>query len=438
VEAPSQLAAAARLDAATAPDAAEPPDDAAAPPDAAAESPSDQSDSHAKTGKLFGFLAGSFDMAPPEEEAAPSPEPGAESVAAADETQAGAESEPHGEAEAPDAWSDVADPLAAEAPVGLEAGTDAAASEPAPADAPAEPEGGASIPVEWAEDVPLDQGSPADEQSGPAAGPAVKEFEEHQAQGAFGESSERAPSFDEAPPTDRIPFGEPAAEAPADDAFGNEGSQASEEAVSDDIALDDSVAGPAAAAEPAVEFSAGEERAEGDLPAGEAPSPDEIALEEPFAGEFAHESASEEPVAAESAAAEPSSWEPAAQAYADEEPGGEPANASLGLERYAVPGWVSPPPEPQPEGSGWLGQALASTPAPLSEAEEELLRAAGVEPSDGMSAMRLLAGLLRALQRRGVLEVSEVAADISAARSAGLDPPAPDQSGAEPDADQPV
>jgi hypothetical protein len=74
----------------------------------------------------------------------------------------------------------------------------------------------------------------------------------------------------------------------------------------------------------------------------------------------------------------------------------------------------------------------------LSEAEEELLRAAGVEPSDGISAMRLLAGLLRALQRRGVLEVSEVAADISAARSAELDPPAPDQSGAEPDADQPV
>jgi hypothetical protein len=297
---------------------------------------------------------------------------------------------------------DASSEVAAEAPVGLEAGTEAAASEFAPADAPAEPEGGASIPVEWAEDVPLDHGSPADEQSAPAAGPAAEEFEEHQAQPAFGESSERAPSFDEAPPTDRIPFGEPAAETPADDAFASEESQASEEEVSDDIALDDSVAWPAAAAEPAAEPASGE------------------------------------PVAAESAAAEPSSWEPAAKAYADEEPGGEPAKVSLGLERYAVPGWVPPPREPQPEGSGWLGQALASTPAPLSEAEEELLRAAGVEPSDGISAMRLLAGLLRALQRRGVLEVSEVAADISAARSAELDPPAPDQSGAEPDADQPV
>jgi hypothetical protein len=418
------------------PDAA-PAADAAAP-DAAAESPPDESESHAKTGKLFGFLAGSFNMAPPVEEVELPPEPGAAAVAGADQTQAGAENEPQGEAEAPDAWSDVADPLAAEAPAGLEAGTDAPASELASADAPPEPEGRASIPVDWAEDVPVDA-SPADEQSDPATEPAAEEFdhagaqptdafahpseyadgeqsaaaqdaEEHQAQPAFGEWSEGAPSFDEAPPTDRIPFGSLAAEPPAEDAFAAEGSQASAESASDEISLDDSAAGPAAA-EPGVEFSAGEEGAAGDLPE----SPTE-----------------------EFAAAGPASWEPAAVESAREETGGEAALAAPGLEEYAVPGWVPPPPEPQPEGSGWLGQALASTPEPLSEAEEELLRAAGVEPSDGMGAMRLLAGLLRALQRRGVLEVSEVAADVSAARSAGLDPPAPDESGAEPDAEHPV
>jgi len=68
-------------------------------------------------------------MAPPVEEVELPPEPGAAAVAGADQTQAGAENELQGEAEAPDAWSDVADPLAAEAPAGLEAGTDAPASE---------------------------------------------------------------------------------------------------------------------------------------------------------------------------------------------------------------------------------------------------------------------------------------------------------------------
>jgi hypothetical protein len=405
-------------------------------------------------------------MAPPEEEAAPSLDPGAAAAVRPDETQAGAESEP--QAEAPDAWSDVADPLAAEAPAGPEAWTEAAASELASADAPApaEPEGRESVPVEWAEDVALDHGSAAEAQSAPAAfanppghadgeeSASVQAAEEHQAQPGFGEWSERAPSFEEAPPTDRITFGAPAAQPAADDAFAAEGNDASMESASDGLSLEDSAAGQAALAEPGVELSTGDDGAEGVRVPGEEPGPDEFAAAsspvggsaadqfaaDGFAGDgfAAEEPASEAPAAEESAAGGPASWEPAAEESAAEEAGREPAPAPLGLEEYAVPGWVPPPPEPQPEGSGWLGQALASTHEPLSEAEEELLRAAGVEPSDGMGAMRLLAGLLRALQRRGVIEVSEVAADISAARSAGLAPQAAGESGAEPDADHPA
>jgi Type II secretion system (T2SS), protein E, N-terminal domain len=117
--------------------------------------------------------------------------------------------------------------------------------------------------------------------------------------------------------------------------------------------------------------------------------------------------------------------------------GEEPAESTP----YAMPGWTAPPPDPDPEGAGWLGEALAET-APLSHAEVDTLRSAGIEPSDGAGALRLLAGLLRTLERRGILDVSELASDVRAARVLSVDestPQSDEGAASQPaDADQPV
>ncbi|GAC1556388.1 MAG: hypothetical protein NVS2B9_19760 [Myxococcales bacterium] len=105
----------------------------------------------------------------------------------------------------------------------------------------------------------------------------------------------------------------------------------------------------------------------------------------------------------------------------DPEPPAAPPEAGADAQ-YTIPGWVAPPPDPVPEGAGWLGEALAAS-APLSDAEVGTLRSAGIEPSDGAGALRLLAGLLRSLERRGILDVSEIADDVRAARSLS-EPPA--------------
>jgi hypothetical protein len=126
-------------------------------------------------------------------------------------------------------------------------------------------------------------------------------------------------------------------------------------------------------------------------------------------------------------------------------PSDAPGRAAVGHESaesaaYMIPGWIAPPPDPVPEGAGWLGEALANS-APLSDAEMETLRLAGIEPSDGAGALRLLAGLLRTLERRGILDVSELASDVRAARVLSADQPEgqSDESASAPaDADQPL
>ncbi|MBS2025954.1 MAG: hypothetical protein JST92_26445 [Deltaproteobacteria bacterium] len=100
----------------------------------------------------------------------------------------------------------------------------------------------------------------------------------------------------------------------------------------------------------------------------------------------------------------PHEWEAAASEPAEGE--------SQGLE-----GWVAPPPEPQPEGAGWMGQALAAT-SPLSPGDAETLASVGVDAQDAVGALRLLAGLVRALQKRGLIDVAELHADLEAARAA--------------------
>ena len=79
-------------------------------------------------------------------------------------------------------------------------------------------------------------------------------------------------------------------------------------------------------------------------------------------------------------------------------------------------GWVAPPPDPQPEGAGWLGEALAAT-TPLSPADLQTLAAVGVDVNDGVGAFRLLATLLRVLERRQAVDLGELAAEVHASRS---------------------
>ena len=74
-------------------------------------------------------------------------------------------------------------------------------------------------------------------------------------------------------------------------------------------------------------------------------------------------------------------------------------------------GWVAPLPEPEPEGAGWFGQALEAT-TPLSAADQGTLASVGVDPNDGVGALRLLATLVRVLHRHQLLDPDEVANEI--------------------------
>ncbi|HXN56642.1 MAG TPA: hypothetical protein VN874_10260, partial [Myxococcales bacterium] len=134
--------------------------------------------------------------------------------------------------------------------------------------------------------------------------------------------------------------------------------------------------------------------------------------------------------------AAPAGWLPSSAAPDPAAEGEESAESTP----YAMPGWSPPPPDPAPEGAGWVGEALAES-APLSDAEVDTLRSAGIEPSDGAGALRLLAGLLRTLERRGILDVSELASDVRAAQVLSAGEPAAqtdERASAPADADQPV
>lgn len=65
-----------------------------------------------------------------------------------------------------------------------------------------------------------------------------------------------------------------------------------------------------------------------------------------------------------------------------------------------------------------MGQALEAV-APLSPADLGTLASVGVDPNDGVAALRLLAALVRLLHRRQLLDLDEVAAEIRESRAQG-------------------
>jgi len=79
-------------------------------------------------------------------------------------------------------------------------------------------------------------------------------------------------------------------------------------------------------------------------------------------------------------------------------------------------GWIASPEDQQQ--AGWFGDALSST-MPLSPADLGTLAAIGLEPSDAAAAQRVLACLVRVLNRRQAIDLDELAAEIRESRVAG-------------------
>ncbi|HTO97684.1 MAG TPA: hypothetical protein VMK66_11615 [Myxococcales bacterium] len=103
-------------------------------------------------------------------------------------------------------------------------------------------------------------------------------------------------------------------------------------------------------------------------------------------------------------------------AQAAEEPAAqEDVPAPATTERFAGQEEIdeswSPQAGPAPQDNRWIGEALEG-PAPLSPADLGTLSSIGIEPTDGVGALRLLAALVRMLNRSQLIEPDELRAEI--------------------------
>jgi hypothetical protein len=286
--------------------------------------------------------------------------PGWESAPPAEEPPPAEQPAAPSEAEAPDSWASIADPLAAQ--------HDQAANDTS----------------EWGESAPQSEASwgeteqPAEEQA------AQEQAAEEQA--ALEQAAEQAAQ-----------------------------EQAAEQAAQEQAAQEQ------AAQEQAAQEQAAQEQAAQEQAAQEQAAQEQAAQEQAAQEQAAQEQAAQEQAAQEQAAQEQAAQEQAAQEQTVEEQYG--AEEQLAAEEFPVEsdnlkieGWVAPPAEPEQQGAGWLGEALAAT-TPLSAADVGTLSAVGVDPNDGVAALRLLACVLRVFNRRQMLDVDEIAAEISESRT---------------------
>ena len=123
----------------------------------------------------------------------------------------------------------------------------------------------------------------------------------------------------------------------------------------------------------------------------------------------------------------------AASAYGEEQSGyGEQQESEPGE------GWTAPA-EPDAQSGAWFGEALSST-MPLSPADLGTLASLGLDPADAAAAQRMLACLVRVLNRRQAIDLEELAAEIRESRMAaeaqitGEEQPLTDETAADPDA----
>jgi hypothetical protein len=98
--------------------------------------------------------------------------------------------------------------------------------------------------------------------------------------------------------------------------------------------------------------------------------------------------------------------------------------AAEATERFAAqpepeqPRWSGPEAEPEAQGARWIGEALEGS-TPLSPADLGTLASIGVTPGDGVGALRLLAALVRILNRSQLIEPDDLRAEIRESREAG-------------------
>src|SRR5712671_618740 len=276
--------------------------------------------------------------------------------------------------DAPEAWNDIADPLAAAAG---EAPTPESAWAAAAADVAAAAE----------ESGPAGQGESLLEPPGDSPAPAEEVAIEEE-----GWSEEPAPGMDQ---------------EQADAAPGQEAPFVMEEDVAPEA--ERSTTQPQRWISQGAE-DAGAEAEQVDLSSGE-----ELDFGTATGEEGSGEGASAEQAYAEEAPAEPGYAEEAyAESAGEEEYGQQELTEG---EQPAEEGWVATP-EDQQQQAGWFGDALSST-IPLSAADLGTLAAVGLDSSDAAGAQRMLACLVRVLNRRQAIDLDELAAEIRESRLAG-------------------
>ena len=143
-------------------------------------------------------------------------------------------------------------------------------------------------------------------------------------------------------------------------------------------------------------------------------SGEEGVFEEAGTGSAAVETPAEETEA-------PLSWQDATdriEAPPVEDPGpAEESQAAFPAEG-GVESWVASSGDADAQGSGWIGESLEGA-TPLSPADLGTLASIGVEPSDGVGALRLLAVLIRILNRNQLIEPGDLREEIRESRVQG-------------------
>ena len=301
--------------------------------------------------------------------------------------------------DAPDAWSDIADPLAAATPASSgeadsaweAAAADVAAAAGEPAEGEPAPDAGAD-----AQAATFARESVGDSLLAPPDD-SVSEVEEVaiEAEGWSDESDS------------------PAAEPQADASAGDQ-----------ELAIDEESSPADAEARVAegwtAQASGDDQQIEGGAPSGDeaayAATGDEAAYA-PTGDEGAYAEDQSDAAASDAGvdAAYDDGAQPAESAYADDAQYAEQDAAASGIAPDGE-GWVATGQDQAT--SGWFGDALSST-MPLSPADLGTLAAIGVDPSDGAAAQRVLACLVRVLNRRQAIDLDELAAEIRESRMAG-------------------
>jgi Type II secretion system (T2SS), protein E, N-terminal domain len=288
------------------------------------------------------------------------------------------EAEAQGQAsDAPDAWSDIADPLAA--PGGEEGAP--AAEEGAPAADDAGPESA------WA--AAAAEVEAAAEEAAPEEGASLLESPS-EAEAVEEVAIESEGWVEEVPPAAEEPQADPA--AGQDVPFEMEPDGSVEGDFSTRTARQGWISRVAA--------GAGAEEGQADELSA-APGEEGAPPAQDYAEEVAPDAAyAEAPPVADAAQDE----------YGNVELAGEEQPAE------SEEGWVGVA-EDQPQEAGWAEEAISYT--PLSPADLRTLDALGLDPSDAAAAQRMLACLVRVLNRRQAIDVEELAAEIRESRLAG-------------------